>query len=81
MKRISDCAGARVHAALTKGTKKGENKITWSVNYKTESKWCNTEEDMLETLRQITMVMLHGEAYKSWKAGEDGWRTNLDLKE
>ncbi len=75
-KKISDCAGARVHTSLIKGGKKGENIIAWAVNYKNEGVWCNTEEELLEVLRKISMVQLHGQKYKTWKAGEDGWRKN-----
>ena len=75
-KRISDCAGARVHTSLIKGKKKGENKIAWAVNYKDEGVWCNTEKELLEVLRKISMVQLHGPAYKTWEAGKEGWRKN-----
>ena len=76
IKRISESAGARVHAALVKGKEKGENIITWTVHYKDESKWCNTEEEVILALRQVTLVQLHGEKYKTWTIGKGGWRKN-----
>ena len=80
-KKISDCAGARVHSALTKEKgKKSKNQITWTVHYKNESIWCNTEKELLSILRKITMVQLHGQEYKTWEAGKGGWRKNSEEK-
>lgn len=74
--KISECAGARVHTSLVKGKKKGENIIAWAVHYKDESVWCNSEEEVLKTLRKISLVQMHGEKYKTWEIGKDGWRKN-----
>jgi len=75
MKRIQDSAGARVHASESKekDPATGKSKITWSVHYKDESVWCNTEEVLMATIRQISIVQTLGEKYKTWKIGENGW--------
>jgi hypothetical protein len=69
--KISECAGARVHTALTP-----ERKITWCVHYKNESVWCNSREELTNVLLQISQVQLFGEQFKTWKVGENGWRKN-----
>ena len=74
MKKISESNGARVHTALAKGKKKGENIRTWSVHYKDEGVWCNSWGEVLAVLKKISIVQLHGEEYKTWKDKKDGWR-------
>lgn len=73
--KIEECKGARVHAALTK-SKKGVSKISWKINYKNESVWCNSLEEVSAVLKKISLVQLHGKEYKTWEVGKDGWQLN-----
>lgn len=70
--KISEGAGARVHAS------KGKNGVVWRVNYKTEGVWCNSEDELVKVLKQVSMVQLHGESFKTWRIGKDGWNMNAD---
>ena len=76
-KKISECAGARVHASFNKKA----DKIAWRVNYKTEGVWCNSEEELLAVLKKISLVQIHGEDFRTWILGKDGWNKNADYKE
>jgi len=78
--KIQDCKGARVHSALVKDKKTGENKITWTVHYKNESIWCNDEKVLIKILKQISVVQRLGESFKTWETGKDGWRKNTETE-
>jgi len=73
MKKLSDCAGIIIYPTLTK-----EGKIVYSVHYKGDGVWTNSEESLLSTIRQITMVKLFGDNYKTWQLGKGGWRKDTE---
>lgn len=77
-KKIEDCKGLRVHAARCKVKRNGKmiEIIVWRANYKKEGKWCNSIQELNEVVFQVTPVMLHGEQFKTWKVGKDGWQIN-----
>ncbi len=73
--KVSESKSARVHTAITNG------KITWKVNYKNESIWCNTEQDLIKVIKQIGIVQLHGETFKTWTVGKGGWQLNSKVSD